>query len=223
MLTSSTISLSLSNNAFRIKGLKTLDVSQNKIRKLGSQLAVLKELKSLNVDQNRLIAGSLAPVSSLSKLQTLSAGGNGLGAPVPRDPKHPQQTTPTALPPLPSSLKQIKLDGNAFSTFPPQIVQVKCLLKLEKLDLSNNNLAAIPSEIANLVALTEIHLDNNVIVGLPATIGQLKKLKTLSLKNNQLRAGNTNFSEKNPQPMPAALFSDTLLIDLNLHGNPMTR
>ena len=209
----------------RITGLKTLDLSGNKITRLGNQLAVLKELKSLNVDHNLIVAGGLEPVASLSKLQSLSAGGNKLGLPVPTDPKKPrqqQQHPTTALPSLPASLKQLKLDGNSFSTFPKQIVLPNCLVKLEKIDISNNNLAAIPQEISNLPSLTEINLDNNVIVALPATIGQLKKLKTLSIKNNQIRASNTNFSETNPQPLPRSLFEDTLLIDLNLHGNPMT-
>lgn len=70
--------------------------------------------------------------------------------------------------------------------------------------------------------LVELNLDNNVIVSLPNEIGQLKKLKALSLKNNYIQVKSTNFSETNPQPLPASLFSDTLLIDLNLHGNKLT-
>lgn len=212
------------SQVFQIKTLKTLDLSQNKIKHLGDQLAVLKDLKSLNVDQNALVAGSLKAITSLTKLQTLSAGGNKLGTPFPKDPRHPKQPAPAALPTLPVSLKQLKLDANSFSSFPlPIVAQPKCLIKLEKLDLSNNNLAALPVEISNLLALTELNLDNNVIVSLPASIGLLKKLKSLSLKKNQLRVTNKgNFSALNPQPLPATLFSDTLVIDLNLHGNPMT-
>ena len=178
-------------------------MSQNKIKSLGDQLATLSDLKSLNLDQNALEPGSIAPISKLSKLQTLSAGSNKLGS----------------LPPLPVSLKQLKLNACAFSNFPMQIVLAT---KLEKLDLSNNNMAAIPTEISNLLALTDLNLDNNVIVALPASIGKLKKLKTLSLKNNKVRVSNTNFSAQNPQPLPPSLFRDTLVVDLNLHGNPMT-
>jgi Leucine-rich repeat (LRR) protein len=58
-----------------------------------------------------------------------------------------------------------------------------------------------------------------VIVSLPNEIGQLKALKSLSLKNNHIQVNTTQFSDKNPQPIPAGLFVDTLLIDLNLHGN----
>lgn len=70
--------------------------------------------------------------------------------------------------------------------------------------------------------MTELNLDNNVIVSLPNEIGQLKKLKSLSLKNNYIQVKSTNFSEANPQPIPASLFENTPLIDLNLHGNKLT-
>ena len=201
-----------------------MDLSQNKIQRLGDQLSSLTDLKILNVDQNAIVAGGLKPISTLTKLQTLSAGGNKLGSPVPRGPKHPNQPTPSALPvPLPPSLKQLKLDANAFSSVPMSIVaKPHHLIKLEKLDLSSNNLAALPVEIANLISLADLNLDNNVIVSLPECIGQLKKLKALSLRHNRLQVSNTNFSATNPQPLPASLFRDTLVIDLNLHGNPMT-
>ena len=103
------------------------------------------------------------------------------------------------------------------------VPRVICTLtKLQKLDLSHNNLAAIPVEIFNLTALNELNLNNNSLVSLPQEIGKLTKLKSLSLKNNQIRVHHKVFSEQNPQPLPASLFTDTPLIDLNLHGNPMT-
>lgn len=161
----------------------------------------------------------MVPISGLSKLQTLSVGRNNLGKPVAHNgPPVPQ---PETLPPLPPSLKQLTLDTNQLSTIPRPVLSSK-LVKLEKLDLSSNNLAAIPSEIANLVSLSELKVDNNCIVSLPEQIGQLKKLKVLSLKNNKIRVTSTMFSAKNPQPLPKSLFTDTPLIDLNLHGNKMT-
>ena len=48
------------------------------------------------------------------------------------------------------------------------------------------------------------------------------KLKSLSLKNNKICVLNTSFTEKNPQPIPAELFTETPIIDLNLAGNRMT-
>lgn len=162
--------------------------------------------------------GSLMPVAKLSKLQNLSVGGNLLGKHVVSSGPASAQTFP---PELPSGLKQLKVNNNFLSSVPRPILSAK-LVKLEKLDLSSNQLAAIPMEVSNLVALTELNLDNNVIVSLPDEIGKLKKLKVLSLRGNRISVHSTNWSEKNPQPIPRSLFADTPIIDLNLHGNPMT-
>ncbi|KAL3915709.1 MAG: hypothetical protein SGILL_005518 [Bacillariaceae sp.] len=93
---------------------------------------------------------------------------------------------------------------------------------IEKLDLAFNNLATVPEEIAHLTKLSDLNLDSNSIVALPTEMGKLKSLKTLSLKQNRISCTSTNWSDKNPQPLPAVLFKDTPLIDLNLHGNPLS-
>jgi len=85
-----------------------------------------------------------------------------------------------------------------------------------------NDIAALPLEIENLVALTELNLDQNCIVSIPDSISGLKKLKTLSLQHNQICVQSTKFSEKNLQPLPKVLFTDTLVVDLNLRGNQIT-
>mmetsp|Transcript_49134 Transcript_49134/g.59550 ORF Transcript_49134/g.59550 Transcript_49134/m.59550 type:complete len:316 (+) Transcript_49134:68-1015(+) len=232
---------------FDISNLRTLDVSQNKLQNLSARVTALTNLKSLNVDENKLAPGSLGPISQLSKLQILSAGGNELGmipttsasSPSPSKSKlasaatiaskrklHDGCTAATpygpALPSLPGSLKQLKLDYNSFQSV-PEAIYTSPLTKLEKLNLSQNNLAALPGEIARLVGLVELLLDNNAIVSLPAEMANFKKLKVLSLKNNQISVQSTNFSpQTNPQPIPAGLFSDTPVIDLNLHGNQIT-
>lgn len=203
---------------FSLTGLRTLDVSKNNLKTLGEKLSALTILKSLNCDENKLTAGSLAPVSKLLKLENLSVGGNVLGKPVIQK---DGQTRRQMFPKLPPSLKQLKLDSNYLSSVPSQICSA-ALAKLQKLDLSKNNLATIPAEIANLVSLTELNLDQNSIVSLPEEVGSLKKLKALSLQNNEIQVHSTNFSPQNPQPLPASLFAKTPLIDLNLHGNKMT-
>jgi len=203
----------------RLNNMRTLDLSKNNLGGLGSRLAQLSNLKSFNCDSNRLPAGSLAPISALKALQTLSAGGNKLGKPVKMD--NPSRPQPETLPSLPKSLKQLKLDTNHFSSVPPQICNPS-LVKLEKLDLSFNLLATLPSGIGYLASLVDLNLDSNCIVSLPDEVGKLKKLKALSLRNNQIRVDSTVFSEKNPQPIPSTLFTDTVVVDLNLHGNKMT-
>jgi Leucine-rich repeat (LRR) protein len=208
---------SLARLLFRISKLTTLDLSKNKLSALSPKITNLKLLKSLNVDDNKLSPGTLIAVSQLTKLKNLSASNNFLGRP------HPDSPNASALPNnLPSGLKTILLANNSFSSIPPSVVS-PTLISLERLDLSSNNLASVPESIVHLVALSELNLDDNSIVSLPTAMGQLKKLKVLSLKRNKLSASsNTGWSERNPQPLPKELFRDTLLIDLNLHGNPMT-
>mmetsp|Transcript_23517 Transcript_23517/g.50964 ORF Transcript_23517/g.50964 Transcript_23517/m.50964 type:complete len:278 (-) Transcript_23517:51-884(-) len=194
---------------YQLTSLRTLDVSKNKIQNLG-KISQLTELKSLNCDENALATSSLSQISKLSKLQTLSLGKNRL-----------ENSANQTFPSLPPKIKILKVHGNSFSSIPRQICDPT--LPLEKLDLSCNNLAVIPPEICNLAAtLTELILDKNAIVSLPIEVGQLIKLKVLSLKNNYIEVKSTKFSESNPQPIPAALFENTPLIDLNLHGNRLT-
>lgn len=221
----------------RITTLTTLDVSNNKLKELNPKLGTLTSVKSLNCDDNELIAGSLEPVSKLTKLQTLNAGGNVLGKKItaahPHHHKHlphkkhaqkpPPQQLPDPLPKkMPVSLKNLKLNSNFLELVPPPIFM---LTKLQKLDLSHNLLAALPPEVMTLTSLNELNLNNNALVALPDQVGSLKKLKSLSLKHNQIRVVHKHQKldpVKNPQPLPASLFKETPLIDLNLHGNPMT-
>ena len=207
----------------RISKLTTLDLSKNKLKSLDPKLSNLKVLKSLNVDHNKISPGTMAVLSSLPKLKTLSANHNLLGRPsVATGTTSNPRTKPTAteaLPAiLPKGLKTILISNNALSSIPRSILDNNTPLKmLEKLDLSSNHLATVPETIANLTNLADLNLDDNVVVGLPQAIGRLKHLKVLSLKRNHL-----SMITGNPQPLPKELWTNTHLIDLNLHGNPMT-
>lgn len=193
--------------------LRTLDLSKNSLTRLG-RIDKLRELKSLNVEQNHLPSGSLDPIVSCSKLQNLVAGGNKLG----------QSTTgnsENAISALPESIRQLNLSSNFLSNV-PKAIHSPPLLKLEKLDLSKNRLTSLPIEISYLCNLQDLNLDDNEIVRLSEDFGRLRTLKALSLRNNKLTVVSTIFSDKNPQPLPKSLFENTLLIDLNLHGNKLT-
>ena len=208
---------SLPPQVFEITTLRTLDLSNNKLISLG-RLNQLKELKSLNLDGNKLLTGSLGPISALTKLQTLSVKRNKLGTSVQSE----FGNVPAApLPSMPASLKQLYLAENPLGAVPDSLL-TGTLVKLELLDLSQAGIRELPLEIVLLTALQELRLDDNQIDFLHPNMGQLKKLKVLSLRNNAFHVANTKFSERNPQPLPKALFVDTPLIDLNLHGNQMT-
>ncbi len=54
------------------------------------------------------------------------------------------------------------------------------------LDLYNNQLISLPTEIGSLTALKTLHLRSNQLISLPTEIGSLTALTTLDLSNNQL-------------------------------------
>jgi len=214
--------------------LRVLDLSHNRLASIGGKLgSSLPELKTLNLDHNALTAGTLSELAQLKKLQNLSLSHNALGTIQSsssgghqKDGKTTQATAQQqhqlAIPPLQSpSLKQLSLVANQLSVVPQNLLS---LVKLEKLDLSHNAIRTLPDELGqNLVNLQELRLDRNQLSQLPASLGRLKKLKVLSLKHNQFRVANTVWNDDtNPQPLPQPLFTDTPLIDLNLHGNQMT-
>lgn len=217
---------------FELTNVRTLDLSNNKLKEIPSKITTFTKLKSLRCDGNLLRSGSLSPaIGKMPSLQIFSAGDNKLGVPLDHGTSKKQKgnkkstkngdKTISIFPDLPPTLKQLKLDSNQFESIPMQICD-PTLLKLEKLDLSRNNLASIPPEIANLSSLIELNLDGNCIVSLPEEVGTLGSLKALSLQSNQIQVYSTSFSAAKPQPLPAVLFTSTPLIDLNLMGNQMT-
>lgn len=212
-----------------VKKLRTLDLSKNNLSDV-SRLGMLTELKLLNLDNNNLLAGSLNCSTKLTKLQSLSLSGNKLGKPVASKTPNGATSRPNVsvdvFPALPTSLKQLNISSNFLSHIPRSIISAS-LNKLEKLDLSSNQLATVPDTIGNLGHLEELRLDSNMIVTLPEAIGKLSHLKVLSLCHNQLQIKKSTSADKNDiqqqqQPFPKSLFTDTSLIDLNLHGNRLT-
>ncbi len=213
-----------------VKKLRTLDLSKNNLSDV-SRLGMLTELKLLNLGNNNLLAGSLDCLNKLTKLQSLSLSGNKLGKPITSKTPNGAITRPNisvdVLPSLPTSLKQLNISSNFLSHIPRSIISAS-LNKLVKLDLSSNQLATVPDTIGNLEHLEELRLDSNMIVTLPEAIGILSKLKVLSICHNQLQIKKSTSSDKNDipqqqqQPFPKSLFTDTSLIDLNLHGNRLT-
>lgn len=197
--------------------LKTLDLSNNAIQRLDPKVAQLTKLKTLILDGNQLCATSLQPITELHQLQKLTVSRNDLGH-MPRLNKtqpaklaEPASALPLG---LPASLRELSLAQNSLIDIPPSVFSLE---KLEKIDLSNNHLKdCLHTSIGLLKNLTELILDGNALTSLPESIGALTKLKVLSLKDNAIR-GKTK-----PQSLPAVLFTETPVIDLNLHGNPMT-
>mmetsp|Transcript_42649 Transcript_42649/g.102842 ORF Transcript_42649/g.102842 Transcript_42649/m.102842 type:complete len:317 (+) Transcript_42649:48-998(+) len=215
-----------------LQQLKSLNVDENKLTP-GTLTAITKltKLKTLSVNNN-LLGKPYNPQHHQNHHLHLH---HGIGHGHNKKPATTATATTTttaaaqqALPPdIPKGLKTLLLSRNSFSNIPPSILLPTNCKSLETLDLSYNNLGTVPDEIQNLKSLRELNLDNNMIMNLPDGVGKLSKLRVLSLRNNKIskktiNGGGGQQSQQQQQPLPESLFTDTAVVDLNLHGNPLT-
>jgi Leucine-rich repeat (LRR) protein len=105
-------------------------------------------------------------------------------------------------------LKDIHLQNNTIAgDIPAYFTDFKAL---QYLDLSHNQLEALPEEIANWSMLQRIKLDNNQLRGLPDGLALLNSLYHLSAPNNQI------------EYIPSNLGQSRSLITLDLSDNLIT-
>ena len=103
---------------------------------------------------------------------------------------------------------ELDLSINNLTALPPEIAQ---LTALTTLSLYGNQLTALPPEITQLTALTELNLSSNQLTALPPEIAQLTALTELSLSSNQLTA------------LPSEITQLTGLTTLYLEENPISK
>ncbi len=80
-------------------------------------------------------------------------------------------------------------------------------MKLERLILSNNRIASVPVEIANLKNLKEFIADDNKFTKFPTVLTEIKSLRVLNLSNNFI------------DELPADIQKLRNLVELHLDGN----
>jgi hypothetical protein len=77
----------------------------------------------------------------------------------------------------------LDLSGNQLTALPAEVAQLK---NLKVLKLRSNLLTELPAEIGLLSSLTELDLSHNHLTELPTEIGQLRNLTWIDLRDNQL-------------------------------------
>ncbi|XP_052523614.1 E3 ubiquitin-protein ligase LRSAM1 isoform X4 [Tympanuchus pallidicinctus] len=108
----------------------------------------------------------------------------------------------------------------------------KCEL-LEVLDLHDNQLASLPTDIGQLTSLQVLNLERNLLKCLPQSIGDLAQLQVLNVKGNKLRElpatvsglrslRTLNVSENLLQELPRVLAHIRTLETLTLDASSMT-
>jgi len=105
------------------------------------------------------------------------------------------------------SLSILNLSGNQLAALPDAIGH---LTNLTILHIVNNQLTALPDTIGRLTRLARLSVDENQLIALPDTIGHLTHLSTLHLSQNQLAA------------VPDAIGRLTNLTILDLQWNKLT-
>ncbi|WPD22899.1 MAG: COR domain-containing protein [Candidatus Electrothrix scaldis] len=129
-----------------------------------------------------------------------------------------------------TGLEVLNLSGNQFATFPPEIFE---LTNLTLLDLSNNQLTALPPNILQLTNLEVLNLSGNKLTTLPPELFELTSLILLNLSGNQLTSlppeilGLTNLtlldlSNNLLKTLPQEITQLTRLEKLYLKGCPLT-
>jgi Leucine-rich repeat (LRR) protein len=71
-------------------------------------------------------------------------------------------------------LQTLNLSNNELTALPASLVK---LSKLEELDVENNALHAIPSWLGSITSLKRLHLYNNPLAELDASLGGLSELE----------------------------------------------
>jgi internalin A len=106
-----------------------------------------------------------------------------------------------------SGATELDLSGNQLTALPESLGQ---LTQLQSLDLSRNQLTALPESLGQLTQLQKLCLYDNQLATLPESLGQLTQLRRLGLSRNQLTA------------VPKWIGNFTNLSNLGLSQNQLT-
>lgn len=161
--------LEIPSSIVHLRRLETLNLSSNQLVSLPTEIGKLQALRVVDVSDNQL---THLP-SSIGELRVLEQ----LGA---------RRNRITVFPRLQycASLKELHLGGNQIHTIDRDAPS--SLGSLVILELRNNGLKSLPTEIQQLSSLVRLDLSNNELNNLPYSLGNIRTLKALSLEGNPL-------------------------------------
>ncbi|CCH60166.1 hypothetical protein TBLA_0C03630 [Henningerozyma blattae CBS 6284] len=186
------------------------DLSYNKIQYLPPNINLLNKIAKINLSHNKLL--EITDLSSLKNLRTLNLRHNRITT-VKTSAINLQNlfltdnrisTFDDALPKLralelqenpitsitykdffPINMTNLSLKKAKLSSIPGELFLK--LHRLQKLELSENNLTQLPKEISCLNKLVYLSVARNKLEGLPTEFSKLKNLKSLDLHSNNIR------------------------------------
>ena len=188
---------------YGIKSLRTLDLSENDIRQLSSNvMCPLNNLRTLNLSKNKLSAVSDIVVSSgcLGKVNQLDLSFNGLtGVDLIKNwdslshlilsNNNIHLVSSDAFSRLKVALKFLDLSSNSLASLPEPLFQE--ILYLNSVNLANNSISHLPKKLFKdqRDSLQSVDVSRNLIVRFDAGVFKhLKKLTKLDLSHNNLEA-----------------------------------
>jgi len=209
-------------NVFReLKNLTILDLSNNQLSSIPSEVSELKELKVFNVSHNNL-TNLPNEIGQLVKLTHLDIGFNFI-----------ETINTEALSNL-ANLRILMMQRNYFNRLPTSLFAKLPLLesfsisgspcfhplkqrvyeaiatRVTKVDFSDSGVTCLPIEIGSIANLVDLDLSNNRIKDLPPQIGKLSNLTSLNISNNLI------------EQLPWQISKLDKLKSLSIVGNPLS-
>ncbi|EDO17570.1 hypothetical protein Kpol_534p51 [Vanderwaltozyma polyspora DSM 70294] len=179
--------VSIPSSINQLVKLAKMNLSHNKLTNI-NDLSGMKNLRTLNIRHNRITTIK----TNASNLQNLFLTNNRISTFDDKLPKLRALEIPgnpiTSIPYqdfFPLNMTSLSLNKAKLSSIPGELF-VK-LARLEKLDISENNLTQIPSQISMLNKLIYLSIARNKIESLPKEFSKLTNLKTLDLHSNNIR------------------------------------
>ena len=188
-------SLKLSNNKFKklpqslcnLKNLQYLDLSNNNVSIISDSIGIFTRLEYLNLSDNNVekIPENLGLINNLCVLDLSEKSRldfNTFCYAFKDYTKSVILSTENSDEIYDKKKLFVKISGIEIN----QSVELGIIQNLEVLNLSNNQVSQLPSNIGELKNLKVLNLSNNQVSQLPSNIGELKNLEVLNLSNNQV-------------------------------------